>query len=76
MNAVQLLAAVRDLYERLPETRRQTPFELSCYLWSLGYADTLLDEEEIARADETARQAYYRRAVCPAYFAAPTAPSA
>lgn len=61
--AAEIVPMLEDLYERLPETRRRTPFELSCYLWSLGYADDLLDEGEIGRAEKLAllRQAWPRR---------------
>ena len=46
----QLLPMLEDLHRSLPETRWRTPFELSCLLWSLGYVDSLLPEEEISRA--------------------------
>lgn len=59
--AAEIVPMLEDLYERLPETRWRTPFELSCYLWSLGYADELLDEAEIARAEQTARLRLYPR---------------
>jgi hypothetical protein len=48
--ASAILPMLEDLYRRQPETRWRTPFELSCLLWSLGYADGLLPEEEIASA--------------------------
>jgi hypothetical protein len=46
-----MLAAVRDLYSRLPET-----YFLQHVLFSLGYTDDLADEAEIAAAVEVARQ--------------------
>jgi len=56
MNAAQLLPAIRDLYSRLPETRRLLPWELQQALWSLNYTDELADEGEIADASREARQ--------------------
>lgn len=55
MTAAEIIPMLGDLYQRLPETRRRTPFELSCYLWSLGYTDDLADEAEIAAAAQVAR---------------------
>jgi hypothetical protein len=55
MNAAQLLPALRDLYSRLPETYHLEPWELQHVLYSLGYADDLVDEAEIAAAVEVAR---------------------
>lgn len=64
MTAAEILPMLEDLYTRHPESRRLRPWELQTLLWSLGYSDELLDEEEIARADETARKRFYpRRAV-------------
>ncbi|HJQ29280.1 MAG TPA: hypothetical protein VJ827_08055, partial [Rubrobacter sp.] len=51
-----LLAAVRDLYSRLPETYYLDPWELQHLLFSLGYTDDLADEAEIAAAVEEARR--------------------
>jgi hypothetical protein len=48
--ASSILHMLEDLYRRQPETRWRTSFELMCLLWSLGYADGLLPEEEIAGA--------------------------
>ena len=50
-----LLAAVRDLYSRLPEMRISGAWELQHVLWSLGYTDDLAAEAEIAAAIEVAR---------------------
>jgi hypothetical protein len=50
-----LLAAVRELYSRLPETRYLEPWELQHVLFSLGYTDDLAEEAEIAAAIEVAR---------------------
>jgi hypothetical protein len=64
MTAADILPMLEDLYRRDPEYRHLQPWELQSLLWSLGYADELLDEEEIARADEaradeTARKNFY-----------------
>jgi hypothetical protein len=50
-----LLASVRELYSRRPETRFREPWELHHILFSLGYTDGLADEAEIAAAVEVAR---------------------
>ena len=50
-----LLASVRELYSRRPETRFHEPWELQHLLFSLGYTDGLADEAEIAAAVEVAR---------------------
>ena len=50
-----LLPDLRELYSRRPETRNLEPWELQHVLWSLGYADDLLPESEIAAAIEVAR---------------------
>ena len=50
-----LLAAVRELYNRLPETRYLEPWELQHLLFSRGYTDKLAEEAEIAAAIEVAR---------------------
>jgi hypothetical protein len=55
MNAVELVAALRDLYRRLPETRRLQAWELPWMLYALNYSDELEDETEIAAAVEVAR---------------------
>ena len=55
VNAWDLLPAARDLYSRLPETRRPHAWELQTVLWSLGYADDLAAEAEIAAAMDVAR---------------------
>jgi len=50
-----LLASVRELYSRLPETRCLEPWELQHVLYSLNYTDDLAEEVEIAAAIEVAR---------------------
>jgi hypothetical protein len=50
-----LLAAVRELYSRLPETRYLEPWALQRILFSLGYADDLADEAAIDAAIEVAQ---------------------
>ena len=50
-----VLAMLRELYSKHPEARYREPYELQSLLWSLGYADELLDEGEIAAAVEVAR---------------------
>ena len=55
MSSAQLLASLRDLYSRLPETYPLAPWELQHVFFSLGYTDDLADEAEIAAAVEVAR---------------------
>jgi hypothetical protein len=55
MNAVELVTALRDLYRRLPETRRLQAWELPWMLYALNYSDELEDETEIAAAVKAAR---------------------
>ncbi len=50
-----LLASVRELYSRRPETRYLEPWELQHVLFSLGYTDDLAEEAEIASAIKIAR---------------------
>jgi hypothetical protein len=50
-----VLAMVRDLYSKRPETYYLEPYELQSLLWSLGYCDDLIPEAEIAAAIEVAR---------------------
>jgi hypothetical protein len=50
-----LLASIREVYSRLPETRYLEPWELQHVLFSLGYTDDLAEEAEIAAAIEIAR---------------------
>jgi hypothetical protein len=50
-----ILPMVRDLHSRHPEYRHHEAWELAHVLFSLGYADELLDEGEIAAAIEVAR---------------------
>ena len=53
-----LLASVRELYSRLPETRFREAWELQHLLFSLGFCDGLAPEAEIAAAVEVARGDY------------------
>jgi hypothetical protein len=56
MNAAERVPCLRDLYSRLPEIYFPQPWELQhVLLFSLGYADDLADEAEIAAAVEVAR---------------------
>ncbi len=50
-----LLASVRELYSRRPETRFREAWEMQQLLFSLGYCDGLVPEAEIAAAVEVAR---------------------
>jgi hypothetical protein len=50
-----LLASTRELYSRFPETRHLEPWELQHVLFSLGYAEGLVEEAQIAVAIEVAR---------------------
>ena len=50
MNAVELVAALRDLYRRRPETRHLQAWELPWILYALNYSDELEDEDAIAEA--------------------------
>jgi len=50
-----LLASIRELYSRLPETFYREAWELQHLLFSLGYCDGLAPEAEIAAAMEVAR---------------------
>jgi hypothetical protein len=50
-----LLALVRELYSRRPETRFRQAWELQTLLFTLGYTDGLLPESEIVAAMEVAR---------------------
>ena len=54
-NEPNLLASIRELFSRLPESRYHEPWELQHVLWSLGYCDDLIPEVEIAAAIEVAR---------------------
>ncbi len=53
-----VLAMLRELYSRRPETRDLEPYELQSLLYSLNYTDELLNEAEIASAMEVARRDY------------------
>ncbi len=48
--AEEIAPMLRDLYRRHAEARFLAAWELQTLLWSLGYADELLDEGEIAAA--------------------------
>ena len=50
-----LLASIRELFSRRPETRFREAWEMQHILFSLGYTDGLADEAEIAAAIEVAR---------------------
>jgi len=53
-----LLASVRELFSRRPETRFLEPWEMQHILFSLGYCDGLAAEAEISAAVEVARGDY------------------
>ena len=50
-----LLAAVGELYSRLPETRYLEPWELQHILFSLGYTEAMADKAKIAATIKVAR---------------------
>jgi hypothetical protein len=50
-----VLALIRELDSRGPETRNLESWELQHVLFSLGYTDGLIEEAEIAAAIEVAR---------------------
>ncbi len=50
---------LRDLYRRSPGMRHLAAWELQSLLWSLGYADELLDEGEIAAAVATVWPSFF-----------------
>jgi hypothetical protein len=50
-----LLAVLRDLYSKRPETYYLEPYELQSLLWSLSYCDDLIPEPDIAATVEVAR---------------------
>lgn len=52
---LDLLAAIRELYSRHPETRTLEPYELQGTLWLLRYTDDLAPVAELAAAVEVAR---------------------
>jgi hypothetical protein len=52
---LNLLAVIREVYSRLPETYYLQPWELQHILLSLGYTDDLADEAEIDAAINIAR---------------------
>jgi hypothetical protein len=47
-----LLASLREVYSRLPETYYREPWEMQHILFSLGYTGGLAEEAEIAAAIE------------------------
>jgi hypothetical protein len=51
-----VLPMIRELFSRYPEYRHHEAWELAHVLFSLGYADELLEEHEIASAAEIARK--------------------
>jgi hypothetical protein len=50
-----LLASIRELYSRLPETRCLEAWELQHVLYSLNYVNGLVEEADIAATIEVAR---------------------
>ena len=62
MSVSEILPLLRDLYSKHPELRFLEPWELQSALFVLGYVDELLDEWEIAAADEAARKDFYPEA--------------
>jgi hypothetical protein len=52
---LNLLAAIREVYSRLPEAYYREPWELQHILFSLGYTDDLADEAKIDAAIKIAR---------------------
>jgi hypothetical protein len=52
---LNLLAVIREVYSRLPETYYLQPWELQHILFSLEYTDDLADEAEIDAAINIAR---------------------
>ena len=50
-----LLASIRDLYARRPETLDLEAWELQTLLWSLGYTDWLAPEADIEAAMKVAQ---------------------
>jgi hypothetical protein len=48
MTSAELLPLIGELYSRNPEYRHLAAWELQSLLWSLGCADELEDEGEIA----------------------------
>jgi hypothetical protein len=59
MNAVELVAALRDLYRRRPETRHLQAWESPWMLYALNYTDEL-DEDTIADAVAVAWPQFFR----------------
>jgi hypothetical protein len=54
-NEPNLLALVRELYSRRPETFYLEPWELQSLLYLLNYTDGLIPEADIAAAVQVAR---------------------
>jgi hypothetical protein len=60
MNAVELVAALRDIYRRRPETRHLLAWELTWMLYALNCSDELEDEDAIADAVAVAWPQFFR----------------
>jgi hypothetical protein len=54
----EVLPMLRDLFSQRPEARCLEPWELQSLLFSLGYANGLLNEGDIAAALGVARTDY------------------
>jgi hypothetical protein len=50
-----ILASIRELYSRFPETYYREPWEMQHVLCSLNYTNGFVEEAEIAAAIEVAR---------------------
>jgi hypothetical protein len=56
--AAEVLPMLRELFSQRPEARCLEPWELQSLLFSLGYANGLLNEGDIAAALGVARTDY------------------
>jgi hypothetical protein len=54
-DSCEVLPMLRELFSRRPETRCLEPWELQSLLFSLRYANGLVNEGDIAAAIEVAR---------------------
>jgi len=54
-DSCDVLPMLRELFSRRPETRCLEPWELQSLLFSLRYANGLVNESDIAAAIEVAR---------------------
>jgi hypothetical protein len=54
-DSCEVLPMLRELFSRRPETRCLQPWELQSLLFSLRYANGLVNEGDIAAAIEVAR---------------------